>query len=134
MLELSITHDLRGVAMRAEAKKRVLAGQIELAVRYSGLMVYNGARDKCPVDTANLRDSITLEVNKGGTETTAYIFSNVEYAFVNEFTEKEHPITHHPDGTEEQKNPRATWGFFRKSLNEEGPNFHKHINEIIGAL
>ena len=134
MLKLEISHDLRGVAMTAEAKKKVLAGKIELAVRYSGLIIYNGARDKCPVDTANLRDSITLTIDLSGGETAAHIFSNVEYAFINEFTEKEHPITYHEDGTEKQKNPGATWGFFRKSLNEEAPNFHKRINSIMGAL
>ena len=131
MLKVEVTEDLRAFARSAASQKAAMAGRIDQAVRYSGLKIYNGARQKCPVQTGNLRGSITMEVQHDGAETAALIFSNVEYAFINEYTEKEHPITYHEDGTEKQKNSHATWGFFRKSLNEEEPAFKKRLQGIM---
>jgi hypothetical protein len=98
---------------------------LDKAIRYSALAIYNGARDKCPVVTANLRDSISIKYYADGPKAVAFIFSNVEYASDQEYSESYNHF--HKD----QKNPNAQFGFFRKSLAEEGPNFESRVKEIL---
>ena len=51
---------------------------IGVALEKIGLLAENYAAKKCPVDTGNLRGSITYEVDAG--DNAVYIGTNVEYA------------------------------------------------------
>lgn len=51
---------------------------INVALEKIGLLAEGYAQMKCPVDTGNLRGSITHEVSEG--EKAVYIGTNVEYA------------------------------------------------------
>lgn len=57
---------------------RDLDDSIERALTRIGLEAEGYAKKECPVDTGNLRNSITNEVDMK--EKTAYIGTNVEYA------------------------------------------------------
>jgi phage gpG-like protein len=101
---------------------------IERNLRYSALQVYNGARDKCPVVTGNLRDSIDIKYVNEYPNFAAYIGTNVEYAEAQEFNDWYNH--NHPD----QKNSNAQWGFFRKSLAEVEPEFRDRMSKIMSVI
>lgn len=48
------------------------------------------AKDNCPVDTGNLRNSITYEVNES--EKAVYVGTNVEYAVYVEYGDYTHKV------------------------------------------
>ena len=56
----------------------IIDKNVEAALTAIGLFVVAEAKDNCPVDTGNLRGSITFEVSKD--EATVTIGSPVEYA------------------------------------------------------
>ena len=125
MLEVSLQILNPNLAKLYKDKAKKKYNLIEKAVRYSALEIYAGARDKCPVVTANLRDSIDIKYFYEGPKILAFIFSNVWYAAQQEYSES---FNHdHPD----QKNRNAQWGFFRKSLAQESPNFVARTKEIL---
>lgn len=55
-----------------------IASAVGVALEKIGLLAEGYAQMKCPVDTGNLRGSITHEVDTG--EKAVYIGTNVEYA------------------------------------------------------
>lgn len=55
-----------------------LSDAVERALTRIGLAAEGYAKKECPVDTSNLRNSITHEVRQS--EKAAYIGTNVEYA------------------------------------------------------
>lgn len=67
-----------------EVLKRMVEENAAVALEAVGLAVEAHAKVNCPVDTGNLRNSITHTVD----ENTAYIGTNVEYApYVHEGTD-----------------------------------------------
>lgn len=64
------------VTSRASEVLRALDDQIEDALRDCGEEVVKKAKDYCPVDTGNLRDSIDYDVDDG----VLTVKSDVEYA------------------------------------------------------
>ena len=103
-----------------------IKANLQLALRYSAMEVYNGARDKCPVVTGNLRDSIDIKYVFEDPNYAAYIGTNVEYAASQEFNDW---YNHHH---EHQKNSNAQWGFFRKSLAEVEPKLKERVEHVLG--
>jgi hypothetical protein len=106
-------------------KQEQVIKNIQNIVKISGFNVMSKARDKCPVVTANLRDSITVEFLMSAPNFGAKIYTNVVYA-----SEQEYNTTYnhnHP----QQKNSKATWGFLRKSLQEVQPEFKEAIREAF---
>ena len=61
-----------------ELVEKATTQQIAIALEAVGLLCEGYAKMKCPVDTGNLRNSITHTV--GVEEQAAYIGTNVEYA------------------------------------------------------
>lgn len=60
-----------------------------VAMSLVGELVEGYAKEKCPVDTGNLRNSINHKENQSGTEYISQIGTNVEYAeFVETGTSK----------------------------------------------
>lgn len=74
-----------------EVDARLTQG-IENALEAIGMQVENHAKEKCPVDTGNLRNSITHTSD----EKTAYIGSNVSYAPYQELGDFQHKIGFSP--------------------------------------
>lgn len=99
---------------------------MKMLVRYHATDLWNKARDKCPVDTANLRDSIDIRYSFEAPNYGAKIFSNVEYAQDQEYNEN------YKHSRPEQKNTNAQFGFFRKSLAEVEPDFIRHVTDFLG--
>ena len=58
--------------------EQATAEQIAMALEAIGLQAEGYAKMKCPVDTGNLRNSITHTVDADGQKT--YVGTNVEYA------------------------------------------------------
>lgn len=50
------------------------------ALEKAALIVLSDAKEKCPVDDGQLRNSIEYQIEKGEGEVAAYIGTNVEYA------------------------------------------------------
>lgn len=70
-----------GVSVRQDNTRQAVDGigsAIGAALEEIGLLAEGYAAMKCPVDTGNLRASITHEVDAGGN--AVYIGTNVEYA------------------------------------------------------
>lgn len=70
-----------GVSVKQDNTGQVIDGidsAIGVALEKIGLLAENYAAKKCPVDTDNLRGSITYEVDTD--DNAVYIGSNVEYA------------------------------------------------------
>ena len=70
---MSVTIHDHSAEVSAEIKAALLRGLEKV-----GLVAEGYAKKLCPVDTGNLRNSITHEVDDG--EPAAYIGTNVEYA------------------------------------------------------
>ena len=130
MLKVSVDIIGPDLARSYNSKLKALTGSIDKAVRYSALKIYNDARERCPVVTGNLRGSTDIKYIYEGPTTAALIFTNVIYGRDIEYIEKEHPLTYTDKGTLRQKNPQATWGYFRKALATEGPEFKKRLDRI----
>lgn len=63
--------------------KEELEAAVKKALTACGLTAQSYAKNLCPVDTGNLRNSLTYEVDED--EQAAYIGTNVEYASFVEF-------------------------------------------------
>lgn len=117
---------------------------IEAATKDSAINVQNEAKRTCPIATGALRDSIKVDFEDNGL--TAIIGSQLPYAGVMEYSEVPHPVI--GKGVKYQSprsgrwytssrrikmnsNPEATWGFLRKALYKETPEFIKRLREIV---
>lgn len=60
--------------------KAELAAKLERALEECGLDAEGYAMLECPVDTGNLRNSVTHQVNVSGTEAEMIVGTNVHYA------------------------------------------------------
>lgn len=88
---------------------------ISVALEKIGLLAEGYAQMKCPVDTGNLRGSITHEVDAG--EKAVYIGTNVEYAPYVEL------------GTSKQK----AQPFLRPAATEHGDQYRQVLKDAFGS-
>lgn len=88
---------------------------IGAALEEIGLLAENYAAEKCPVDTGNLRGSITYEVDAG--DNAVYIGTNVEYAPYVEL------------GTSRQK----AQPFLRPAASEHGAQYRQVLEKALGG-
>ena len=88
---------------------------IGVALEEIGLLAENYAAKKCPVDTGNLRGSITYEVDAAGN--AVYIGTNVEYAPYVEL------------GTSRQN----AQPFLRPAASEHGEQYRKVLKKALGG-
>ena len=107
-----------GVSVRQDSTGQVIDGidsAIGAALEEIGLLAENYAERKCPVDTGNLRGSITHEVDTGGD--AVYIGTNVEYAPYVEL------------GTSRQK----AQPFLRPAASEHGAQYRQVLKKALGG-
>lgn len=88
---------------------------IGAALEEIGLLAENYAAKKCPVDTGNLRGSITYGVDAG--DNAVYIGTNVEYAPYVEL------------GTSRQK----AQPFLRPAASEHGAQYRQVLKKALGG-
>lgn len=109
---------LDGVSVKQDNTEQVIDGidsAIGAALEEIGLLAENYAAKKCPVDTGNLRGSITYEVDAG--DNAVYIGTNVEYA------------PHVELGTSRQK----AQPFLRPAASEHGAQYRKVLKKVLGG-
>lgn len=107
-----------GVSVKHDNAKQVIDGidsAIDVALEKIGLLAENYAAKKCPVDTGNLRASITHEVDAG--DNAVYIGTNVEYAPYVEL------------GTSRQK----AQPFLRPAASEHGAQYRQVLKKALGG-
>lgn len=107
-----------GVSVVQDNTGRVVDGidsAIGAALEEIGLLAENYAAKKCPVDTGNLRGSITYEVDAG--DNAVYIGTNVEYAPYVEL------------GTPRQE----AQPFLRPAASEHGTRYRKVLKKALGG-
>lgn len=107
-----------GVSVIQDNAEQVVDGidsAIGAALEEIGLLAENYAAKKCPVDTGNLRGSITYEVDAG--DNAVYIGTNVEYAPYVEL------------GTSRQK----AQPFLRPAASEHGAQYRKVLEKALGG-
>lgn len=107
-----------GVTVNEDNKKQVVDGidsAIGVALEEIGLLAENYAAKKCPVDTGNLRASITHEVDAG--DNAVYVGTNVEYAPYVEL------------GTSRQK----AQPFLRPAASEHGAQYRQVLKKALGG-
>ena len=107
-----------GVSVIQDNTEQVVDGidsAIGVALEEIGLLAENYAAKKCPVDTGNLRGSITYEVDAAGN--AVYIGTNVEYAPYVEL------------GTSRQK----AQPFLRPAASEHGEQYRKVLKKALGG-
>lgn len=107
-----------GVSVTQDNTEQVVDGinsAIGIALEEIGLLAENHAAKKCPVDTGNLRASITHEVDTG--DNAAYIGTNVEYAPYVEL------------GTSRQK----AQPFLRPAASEHGAQYRQVLEKALGG-
>lgn len=107
-----------GVSVREDNTEQVIDGidsAIGVALEKIGLLAEGYAARKCPVDTGNLRGSITHEVDAG--DNAVYIGTNVEYA------------PHVELGTSRQK----AQPFLRPAASEHGAQYRKVLEKALGG-
>lgn len=92
-----------------------IGSAVGVALEKIGLLAENYAAEKCPVDTGNLRASITHEVDAGGN--AVYIGTNVEYAPYVEL------------GTSRQK----AQPFLRPAASEHGAQYRQVLENALGG-
>lgn len=92
-----------------------IGSAIGAALEEIGLLAENYAARRCPVDTGNLRGSITYEVDAGGN--AVYIGTNVEYAPYVEL------------GTSRQK----AQPFLRPAASEHGAQYRQVLKKALGG-
>ena len=106
------------VLVKQDNTKQVVDGiesAIGVALEEIGLLAENYAAKKCPVDTGNLRASITHEVDAG--DNAVYIGTNVEYAPYVEL------------GTSHQK----AQPFLRPAASEHGAQYRQGLKKALGG-
>jgi len=142
--EIIIPPELTAMIVRATKASNQVRPLVRAAVKESALRVVSEAKRTVPVATGTLRASIKPQFLGDGT--VAVIGSYVPYAPIVEYSEVSHPVI--PRGstyrningkevTRRRKgntNPDATWGFLRKSLYAEFPNFKKRLEQIARAF
>lgn len=109
---------LDGVSVKQDNTEQVIDGidsAIGVALEKIGLLAENYAVKKCPVDTGNLRGSITHEVDTA--DNAVYIGTNVEYAPYVEF------------GTSRQK----AQPFLRPAASEHGEQYRQVLKKALGG-
>lgn len=107
-----------GVSVIQDNTGQVIDGidsAIGAALEEIGLLAENYATKKCPVDTGNLRGSITYEVDAG--DNAVYIGTNVEYA------------PHVELGTSRQK----AQPFLRPAASEHGAQYSRVLKKALGG-
>lgn len=107
-----------GVSVEQDNTEQVIDGidsAIGVALEKIGLLAENYAARKCPVDTGNLRGSITHEVDAG--DNAVYIGTNVEYA------------PHVELGTSRQK----AQPFLRPAASEHGEQYRRVLEKALGG-
>ena len=107
-----------GVSVRQDNTEQVIDGidsATAAALEKIGLLAEGYAAMKCPVDTGNLRASITHEVDAGGD--AVYIGTNVEYAPYVEL------------GTSRQK----AQPFLRPAASEHGAQYRQVLEKALGG-
>lgn len=107
-----------GVSVEQDNIKQAVDGiesAIGAALEEIGLLAENYAAKKCPVDTGNLRASITHEVDAG--DNAVYIGTNVEYAPYVEL------------GTSRQK----AQPFLRPAASEHGAQYRQVLKKTLGG-
>lgn len=107
-----------GVTVKQDNTEQVVDGiesAIGVALETIGLSAENYATKKCPVDTDNLRASITHEVDAG--DNAVYIGTNVEYAPYVEL------------GTSRQK----AQPFLRPAASEHGAQYRRVLKKALGG-
>lgn len=92
-----------------------IGSAIGAALEEIGLLAENYAAKKCPVDTGNLRGSITYEVDAG--DNAVYIGTNVEYAPYVEL------------GTSRQE----AQPFLRPAASEHGERYRRVLKKALGG-
>lgn len=106
-----------GVTVKRDNTEQVVDGiqqAIDRALEKIGLLAEGYAAKKCPVDTGNLRGSITHEVDAG--DNSVYIGTNVEYAPYVEL------------GTSRQK----AQPFLRPAASEHGAQYRQVLKKALG--
>lgn len=107
-----------GVSVTQDNTGQVVDGigsAIGVALEEIGLLAENYAAKKCPVDTGNLRASITHEVDDG--DNAVYIGTNVEYARYVEL------------GTSRQK----AQPFLRPAATEHGAQYRQVLKKTLSG-
>lgn len=107
--EVSVRQDNIGQAVDG------IDSAIGVALEEIGLLAERYAARKCPVDTGNLRASITHEVDAG--DDAVYIGTNVEYAPYVEL------------GTSRQK----AQPFLRPAASEHGARYRQVLKKALGG-
>ena len=106
------------VTVKQDNTEQVVHGiesAIGVALEKIGLLAEGYAQMKCPVDTGNLRASITHEVDAGGK--AVYIGTNVEYAPYVEL------------GTSKQK----AQPYLRPAATEHGNQYRQVFKDALGG-
>ena len=96
--------ELKIEADNTEEIKDIVRAQVRVALEAVGMQAEGYAKRKCPVDTGNLRNSITHTSD----DDTAYIGTNVEYAPYVEY------------GTSRTK----AQPFLKPAANDHAPEYH----------
>lgn len=107
-----------GVSVKRDDTGQVVDGidsAIGVALEKIGLLAEGYAAEKCPVDTGNLRGSITHEVDTA--DNAVYIGTNVEYAPYVEL------------GTSRQK----AQPFLRPAASEHGTQYRQLLKKALGG-
>lgn len=107
-----------GVSVIQDNAEQVVDGidsAIGAALEKIGLLAENYAAKKCPVDTGNLRGSITYEVDTA--DNAVYIGTDVEYA------------PHVELGTSRQK----AQPFLRPAASEHGEQYRQVLKKALGG-
>lgn len=107
-----------GVTVKQDNTGQVVDGidsAIGVALEKIGLLAENYAAKKCPVDTGNLRSSITHEIDTS--DNAVYIGTNVEYAPYVEL------------GTSRQK----AQSFLRPAASEHGAQYRQVLKKALGG-
>lgn len=107
-----------GVTVNEDNTEQAVDGidsAIGVALEEIGLSAEKYAAKKCPVDTGNLRGSITHEVDAG--DNAVYIGTNVEYAPYVEL------------GTSRQK----AQPFLRPAASEHGAQYRRVLKKALGG-
>lgn len=105
-----------GVSVKQDNTEQAVDGiesAIGVALEKIGLMAEGYAKKKCPVDTGNLRNSITHQVDGDA----VYIGTNIEYAPYVEL------------GTSRQK----AQPFLRPAASEHGAQYRQVLKNALGS-
>ena len=141
--EIKVPANLSRIIERLIKSKAGVGKAVSAVVRTSAINVQENSRDMCPVATGAFRRNIKPVFIEGGM--AAIISTNLPYAAKWEYSEVAHPVIGKgqvyvsPTSGRTYKsskrikmntNPNATWGFMRKGLAKEAPNFIAGMENI----